>query len=76
MALDIGKVAAAAAEAYLRENERRSPNGKVEKHSRLGGAGAVALGVGLAVAARVVYSRAKRFDLATAAGKVEDKLGG
>lgn len=82
MAIDINRIAAAAAQSYLDEH-RRSVNGRVREGGkwegggrRLRGVGAVALGVGLAVAARAVYSRARSFDLERAAGKVEDRLSG
>ena len=77
MAIDLNRIATAAAESYLKVSEG-SPNGEPahpkEKRRRFGGAGAIALGAGLAVAARAVYNRARRFDLEQAAGRVEDKL--
>jgi hypothetical protein len=78
VAIDLNRIAAAAAESYLKVSEG-SPNGqsapqKEEKRRRFGAAGAIALGAGLAVAARAVYDRARRFDLEQAAGRVEDKL--
>jgi hypothetical protein len=75
MAIDLNRIAAAAAESYLQD--RRQPAREEDaqgKDRHLGGLGAVALGVGLAVAARAAYSRIRRFDLERAAGTVEDKL--
>jgi hypothetical protein len=72
--VDFNRIAAAAAESYLKVSEQ-SPNGETEREKhRFGGIAAVALGAGLAVAGRVVYKRARSFDLEQAAGKVEDKL--
>lgn len=79
MAVDFNKIVSAAAEAYLGEGRQDSPNGRTGEdagHHRFGGIGAVALGAGLAVAARAVYARVRRFDLAQVAGKVEGKLNG
>ncbi len=78
MPIDINKLAAAAAETYLRYDRQESSNGSTEgeHRHRLGGVGALALGAGLAVAARAVYLRARNFDLERAADQVEDKLTG
>lgn len=84
-AIDINRIATAAADAYLRgaseqrqngKNGRRSEESKEGKDRHLGGVGAVALGVGLAVAARAAYNRARRFDLQSAAESVESKIRG
>lgn len=74
MPVDFNRIAAAAAESYLKASQD-SPNGETEpeKH-HFGGIAAVALGAGLAIAGRVVYKRARSFDLEEAAGRVEDKL--
>ncbi len=76
MAVDINRIAASALQAFL-ENERnegRPPAHEERGNRRLGGVGAVALGVGLAVAARAAYNRARNFDLERVAGAVEEKL--
>lgn len=82
-AIDINRIATAAADAYLRGASEQSQNGSQEseaskegKDRHLGGVGAVALGVGLAVAARAAYNRARRFDLQRAAESVESKIRG
>jgi len=74
MAVDINRMAASALDAYL-ENERNEGHPREERGtSRLGGIGAVALGVGLGVAARAVYSRVRSLDLERVASAVEEKL--
>jgi hypothetical protein len=74
MAVDISRMAASALDAYL-EKERNEGRPREERGSRrLGGISAVALGVGLAVAARAVYNRARNLDLERVAGAVEEKL--
>ena len=76
MAVDLNRIATAALESFLQGNgEQRAPGNESRNH-RLGGLGAVAVGVGLAVAARAAYNRARRLDLAQVAGAIEDKLGG
>lgn len=74
MAADFNRIATAAFESFLEDGEQRRQNESRNHH--LGGVGAVAVGVGLAVAARAAYNRARRVDLAQMAGAVEDKLGG
>jgi hypothetical protein len=78
MAVDINRIAASALETFLEgeKNEWRAPTRERSGNRRLGGVGAVALGVGLAVAARAVYNRARNLDLERVAGAVEDKLSG
>jgi hypothetical protein len=74
MAVDINRMAASALDAYL-EKERNAGHPQEERgNRRLGGIGAVALGVGLAVAARAVYNRARNLDLEQVASAVEEKL--
>jgi hypothetical protein len=74
MAVDINRMAASALQAYL-GNERNEGNPRERRgNRRLGGVSAVALGVGLAVAARAVYSRVRSLDLERVAGAVEEKL--
>lgn len=80
MAVDLNRIAVAAAEAYLHDRKpagddsERNGDGKRGGDGRIGGLGAVALGMGLALAARAAYGRVRRFDLERAAGAVEDKL--
>lgn len=73
--MDIERLAAAAIESFLRENGQPAED-KDEPRNRLGGIGSVAVGVGLAVAARAAYRRARRLDLERVAGAVEQKLKG
>lgn len=74
MAIDINRIAASALDAYL-ENERDEKRPREERgNRRWGGVRAVALGVGLAVAARAVYGRVRSLDLERVAGAVEEKL--
>jgi hypothetical protein len=75
MAVDINRIATAALESFLDE-EGRPARDAGSGNRRLGGVGAVALGVGLAVGARALYNRARRFDLERVAGAIEDKLSG
>jgi hypothetical protein len=75
MAVDLTRITAAALEALLQdegEPAKAADNGG----RRLGGVGAVALGVGLAVGARAVYNRARQFDLERVGQAIENKLGG
>lgn len=74
MAADLHRIATAALESFLQEE--RPARREESRNHHLGGVGAVAVGVGLAIAARAVYNRARRFDLERVAGAVEDKLGG
>jgi hypothetical protein len=76
MAVDINRIATAALESFLSEEGGQPPRDAESKKRRLGGVGGVALGVGLAVGARVVYNRVRRFDLEQAAGAIENKLSG
>jgi hypothetical protein len=75
MAVELQRIATAALESFLQEDEQPARREGSRNH-HLGGVGAVAVGVGLAVAARAVYNRARRVDLERVAGAVEDKLGG
>lgn len=76
MAVDINRIAASALQAFLEDerSEGRPPAHEERRNRRLGGVGAVALGVGLAVAARAAYNRARNLDLEQIAGAVEEKL--
>lgn len=76
MAVDLNRIARAALESFLEEDGEQSARQNESRHRRFGGVGAVAVGVGLAVAARAAYNRARRIDLEQVAGAVEDKLGG
>jgi hypothetical protein len=75
-ALDLNKLAATAADAYLQAAKQQS-NGHVEaklKHSRLSKGAGVAVGVGLTVAARAAYRRARGLDLEQVGTALENKL--
>lgn len=76
MAIDIDRIAASALDAFLESQGSGGRASSREKHGalRLGSAGAVALGVGLAVAARAAYRRARRLDLEQVGGAIEEKL--
>jgi hypothetical protein len=76
MAIDVDRIAASALDAFLEDgrNEKRAPAREKHGNRRLGGVGAIALGVGLAVAARAVYHRARSLDLERVASAVEEKL--
>lgn len=76
MAVDFNRIATAALESFLQEDGERVARQKESRNHHLGGVGAVAVGVGLAVAARAAYHRARRIDLERVAGAVENKLGG
>jgi hypothetical protein len=75
VAVDLNRIATAALESFLQEDEQPARREESRNH-RFGGVGALALGVGLAVATRAVYNRARRIDLEQVAGAVEDKLKG
>lgn len=77
--LDLNKLAATAADAYLQAAKQQT-NGHVEtkpKHGRLArvgkGAG-VAVGVGLTVAAHAAYRRVRDLDLEQVGTALENKL--
>jgi hypothetical protein len=76
-AIDVGRIASSAVEAFL-EEEGPSQNGHRPNHahggSRLGTAGAVALGVAAVAAGRAVYNRARQVDLTEVAARAEDRL--
>jgi hypothetical protein len=75
MAVDFNRIATAALESFLQDDgEQRAREN--ESHHHFGRVGAVAVGVGLAVAARAAYNRARHIDLEQVAGAIEDKLGG
>ena len=77
MAVDLNRIATAALESFLQgDGDQKAPQKNESRNHHLGGVGAVAVGVGLAVAARAAYNRARRIDLAQVAEAVEDKLGG
>jgi hypothetical protein len=76
MAVDLNRIATAALESFLQENGEQQARQTESRDHHFGGVGAVAVGVGLAVAARAAYNRARRIDLEQIAGSVEDKLGG
>ncbi|HEY6550032.1 MAG TPA: hypothetical protein VIY71_02405 [Solirubrobacterales bacterium] len=76
MAVDLNRIATAALESFLQEDGEQQARQNESRGHHLGGLGAVAVGVGLAVAARIAYNRVRRIDLEQVAGAVEDKLGG
>jgi hypothetical protein len=76
MAVDLNRIATAALESFLGEEGEQQRRQNDSRSHHLGGVGAVAVGVGLAVAARAAYNRVRHIDLERVAGAVEDKLGG
>lgn len=76
MAVDLNRIATAALESFLQEEGEQQARRQESRNHHFGGVGAVAVGVGLAVAARAAYNRARRIDLEQVAGAVEDKLRG
>lgn len=75
-ALDLNKLATAAAEAYLQAAKQQT-NGHAEtkpKHGRFGKGAAMAAGVGLTVATRAAYRRVRELDLEQVGTAVENKL--
>jgi len=75
MAVDFNRIAAAALESLL-QDEDEPAKAADDGGRRLSGVGAVALGVGLAVGARAIYSRARQFDLERVGQAIENKLSG
>lgn len=81
MAIDIRRMAAAAVEAALANEDSpdTAPNGKQGQDAnghRLGGVGAVAVGIVIAAAAHAAYTRARNLDLERIAEAVEERLAG
>jgi hypothetical protein len=76
MAVNLNRIATAALESFLGEDGEQQARQNESRNHHLGGVGAIAVGVGLAVAARAAYNRVRRIDLEQVAGAVEDKLGG
>ena len=75
MVVDVNRIAASALEAFLERDESQRGGSKRQREgSRFGGIGAVALGAGLAVAARAAYNRARKLDLERIGGAIEEKL--
>jgi hypothetical protein len=72
--MDFEKLAAAAVESFLDGDQEGAGESREPKRHRLRGAGAVALGVGLAVAGHAAYTRVRNFDLEQFAGAVEERL--
>jgi hypothetical protein len=83
MAIDIRRMAAAAVEAALanEDNPGTAPDEKQGQDAdanghRLGGVGAVAVGIMIAAAAHAAYTRARNLDLERIAEAVEERLAG
>jgi hypothetical protein len=76
VAVDINRIASSALETFLERGGREQGGSKREKsgNRRLAGVRTVALGVGLAVAARAAYNRTRNLDLERVAGAVEERL--
>lgn len=74
MGLDLGRMAATAADAFL--DGERPADARDERRHRLGGASALALGAVLGIAARTAYRRARDVDLTRVAGAIERRLSG
>lgn len=74
MGADLKRIAAVAAESFLGDGKQPTDRREENQGRRFGGVGALALGVGLAVAARAAYKRARRLDLEQVADSIEDKL--
>jgi hypothetical protein len=77
MAVDIERVVGAAVDSFLRGEDRGSEgdsHGRGGGRRRLGGVGALAVGVGLGVAARAAYRRVRSIDLESAASTLEQRL--
>jgi hypothetical protein len=76
---DLNKLAASAVESYLQHADPHegngSSNGQVKaKQRRIGTGAAMAMGVGLTLAARAAYHRVREIDLEQVGTAVEDKL--
>lgn len=76
MPVDLNRIASAAFEAFLQEDGEQRERQNEGRNHRFGGVGAIAVGVGLAVAARAAYNRARHIDLERVAEAVEDKIRG
>jgi hypothetical protein len=75
-ALDLNRLAASAVGAYLAQAEQTDRGGHEakKKRRRLGPGTALAVGAGLAVAARAAYKRVRDLDLEEVGAAVENKL--
>jgi hypothetical protein len=76
VAVDLNRIARAALESFLEEDGEQPARQNESRNHHLGGVGALAVGAGLAVAARAAYNRARRIDLEQVGGAIEDKLKG
>lgn len=77
MSIDINRIAASAVDSFLNGREVQPQDRPEENGNRgLGGVGSLALGAGLALAARAAYSRVRKFDLQEVGRAVEDRIAG
>jgi hypothetical protein len=76
MSVDAERMIAVALESFLRPARRadREAGARPQARHRLGGVGAVALGMALGAGARAAVKRVRKLDLTRAAGAVEERL--
>ena len=77
MGIDLERVAAKAVYSFLHGDGDAARDGTPERdRHRLAGAGSVAVGLAIGIAARTAYRRARDLDLEEVAGTVQEKLQG
>ncbi len=74
MAIDLERLAEAAADSFLRGGDTSRNDGHGAGRRKLGTAGAVVVGLGLGLATRAVVKRVRNVDLEQVAEAIEDKL--
>lgn len=79
MAIDIERVVAATVDSFLHGDEEKPAQdsgggGEGGGRQALGATGALAVGVGMGLAARAVYRRVRQLDLESVAQALEDRL--